>query len=162
MRNFFLLILCILYLQVNAQDISGYDKPPVFPECETEDIEDIRSCFIQKVSQFVFENFKVPQIVNDENYKGDIVVLFEVDADGNFIVLYVDAIYEDLKDETRRVFGEFPKIKPPTYNGKPTYKQYSFQVKIPLSDPAANTLQEQVNTISEIERKAKTEFDSIF
>lgn len=147
MRNLFLLILCTIYLQVNAQDISGYDKPPVFPECETEDIEDLKACFIQKVSQFVFVNFKVPQIVKDENYNGDIVVLFEVDADGNFIVLYVGAIYEALKEETRRVFGELPKIRPSTYNGKPTYKQYSFQVKIPLTDPATNTLQEAVNTI---------------
>ena len=122
MKNFLLLILCICQLQIYGQDISNYDKPPVFPGCESHNIDSIGTCFVQKVSERVYEEFEIPDIVEDENYNGDIVVLFEVDAEGKFVVLYVDAVYAELKAEARRVFGEFPKIKPATYNGNPTYK----------------------------------------
>ena len=166
MKKFFLLILCVVQINIFAQDIAEYEKSPVFPECETQSIQSLKSCFNQKVTQFVFSNFKVPQIVTDENYIGDIVVLFEVDVEGNFVVLYVDAIYDELKTEAKRLFGELPKIKPATYNGRAIYKQYSFQIKIPLVEPTSNQLNENnlktnTNTISEIERQAKKEYDSI-
>ncbi|MCH7524698.1 MAG: gliding motility protein RemB [Bacteroidetes bacterium] len=165
MKKFLLLILCILQINVFAQDTANYEKPPVFPECETQNVENLKACFNQKVLQFVFNNFKMPQIVADENYKGDIVVLFEVDQKGNFIVLYVNAIYDELKTEIKRVFGELPTIAPATYNGRAIYKQYSFQIDIPLVNPASiqldNNLEEKPNAISEIERQAKKEYDSI-
>ena len=92
-------------------------------------------------------------------------MLFEVDQKGNFIVLYVDAIYDELKTEIKRVFGELPTITPATYNGRTIYKQYSFQIDIPLVNPASiqldNNLEEKPNAISEIERQAKKEYDSI-
>jgi hypothetical protein len=150
---------------VLAQDIANYEKPPVFPDCENKKIEFLNSCFNQIVSQFVYNNFKIPQIVTNKNYKGDIIVLFEVDAKGNFIVLYVDAIYNELKTEAKRVFGKLPKIKPATYNARAIYKQYSFKINIPLVNPASvqlnNSLKESSNAISEIERKTKNEYDSI-
>ena len=165
MKKLFLLILCAIQINVLAQDISEYEKPPVFIDCETQSIENLKSCFNQKVLQFVFRNFKIPQIVTDENYKGNIVVLFEVDIKGNFIVFYIDAIYDELKTEAKRVFGELPKIKPATYNGRAIYKQYSFQINIPLVNPASillnNNLNETTNVISEIERQSKKEYDSI-
>lgn len=165
MKKFLLLILCILQINIFAQDIANYEKPPVFPECETQTVENLKVCFNQKVLQFVFDNFKMPQIVTDENYEGDIVVLFEVDQKGSFIVLYVDAIYDELKTEIKRVFGELPTITPATYNGRTIYKQYSFQIDIPLVNPDStrlnNNLGDKPNVISEIERKAKKEYDSI-
>ncbi|MBN4046915.1 gliding motility protein RemB [bacterium AH-315-P13] len=165
MKKFFLLILCAIQINVLAQDIPEYEKPPVFIECESKSIQKLKSCFNQKVLQFVFRNFKIPQIVTDENYKGNIVVLFEVDAKGNFIVLYIDAIYDELKTETKRVFGELPKIKPATYNGRAIYKQYSFQIIIPLINPTStqlnNILKGNSNAIAEIERQVKKEYDSI-
>jgi len=81
MKKFFLLILCAIQINVFAQDIAEYEKSPVFPECETQSFENLKKCFNLKVSQFVFNKFKIPQIVSDENYKGDIVVLFEVDTE---------------------------------------------------------------------------------
>lgn len=161
MRKFFILILCALQVHVYAQEISNYEKPPVFPECETQNIDNLKTCFTQKVSELVYKNFKIPQIVNDENYIGDIVVLFEVDAEGNFVVLYVDAIYDELKTAAKLVFAEMPQIKPATYNGRAIYKQYSFRIDIPLSNLEATQLEEKTNPISEIERKAKTEYDSV-
>ncbi len=161
MKKLFLLILCFASLHVFAQDLSEYEKSPIFPECETQPIDNLKDCFFEHISQYVFNNLKIPQIVLDDNYKGSIVVLFEVDTKGNFIVLYVDAIYEELKTEAKRVFSKLPKIKPATYNGNPTYKQYSYQIKIPLEDSSIKKINEESNTISEIVRQAKTEYDSL-
>jgi hypothetical protein len=165
MNKLFLLILSFISLNVFAQDLQDYEKHPVFPVCESEDIQNLKACFNNQVTQYVFQNFNVPQIVTDENYTGSMVVLFEVDTNGNFVVLYVDAIYEHLIAEANRVFSGLPKIKPATYNGKPTYKQYSYTINIPLKDPSiksqSDTIKDKPNAISEIERQAKTEYDSV-
>ena len=161
MKKFFLLVFVLLQFKLVAQDEATYEKPPVFSECESQDISTLKDCFYNQLSNYIFTNFKVPEIVNDENYIGDIVVLFEVDANGNFVVLYVDAVYDELKTAAKLVFSELPKIKPATYNGNPTFKQYSYRIKIPLVDPSQQTSNESIKeTINEIE-KAKTEYDSI-
>ena len=109
---------------LNAQTIETYEKPPIFTGCEGEPIDDLKACFNNKLNQHIFNAFKVPRIVSDEAYNGDIKILFEVDKDGQINVLYIDAVYNELKDETKRVFDELPKITPGTYNSKTTYFQY--------------------------------------
>ena len=165
MKYYLLLIFGVLHVSVFAQDITNYEKPPVFPECETQDVSNLKSCFYNQLSQFVFNNFKVPEIVQDENYKGEVVVLFEVNAKGDFVVIYTDAIYDELKEETKRVFSELPKIKPATYNGITSFKQYSYYIKIPLVGSQKQDLEEETtnetNQISELEQLAKSEFDSV-
>lgn len=165
MKKLFLLVLSFASLNIVAQDLSEYEKSPVFPECKNQSIENLKACFYEQISKFVYNNFDIPQIVKDESYNGNIVVLFEVDAKGNFVVLYVDAIYDELKTAVKQVFSKFPNITPPTYNGNPTYKQYSYQIKIPLEDPSIsvhnNDIKNESNTISEIVRQAKTEYDSL-
>ena len=162
MKKYFLLCFSVLQLQVFAQDLDQYEKPPVFPECETQDIANLKTCFYNQLTQHIYNNFKVPQIVSDENYEGDVVVLFEVDAEGNFVVMYIEAVYDELKTAARLVFAELPKIKPATYNGNPTYRQYSYRINIPLKEPSEAT--DDINAkdeISEIEQRVKTEYESI-
>ena len=163
MKQFLLLIILVFSVSLQAQDLDDYEKWPVFPDCENEEIKQLPSCFEEQLLQFIFNNFEVPQVVKDDNYKGDIYVLFEVDKEGNFIVNYVDAVYEELKTKTQLLFAELPKIKPATYNGKPTYKQFSYSIKIPLesSSKKASNLKEDKNKLTELERKAKTEYDSL-
>jgi hypothetical protein len=162
MKKFILLIFTLMQLQLVAQDIAQYEKPPVFPECESQDFSNLKTCFYNQLTLHIFNNFKVPNIVAEENYQGDIVVLFEVDTEGNFVVLYVDAIYDELKTAARLVFAEIPKIQPATYNGNATYKQYSYKIAIPLKDPVSINAEAQAKTLplNEIER-AKREFDSV-
>jgi hypothetical protein len=118
-----------------TQEISTYEKPPVFNECKSEAISDIKSCFNYTLNSFIYENFNIPDIVTKESYTGNVQVLFEVNKDGEFKVIYADAIYNELKEETERVFRLLPKIKPATYNGNPTFVQYSINIKIPLKKP---------------------------
>ncbi len=162
MKRFVVLFLLLVQYNIYAQDTFLYEKPPVFPNCELVEIDSLQQCFDRNIFTHIYENFKVPQKALDENYKGEVAVLFEVDTTGLFKVVYVDAIYNELKDETKRVFELFPKVKPATYNGRTTYKQYSVSIKIPLinqSIVSKNVI--KVNAISKLEAAAKTEFDSV-
>lgn len=168
MKNFPLFIFSLISLNTYALNFQEYDKPPVFAECESESVENLKSCFYETISEFVYNNFKTPDIINDKSYKGDVTVLFEVNAKGEFIILYVDAIYEELKKETQRVFDALPKIKPSTYNGRATYKQYSYKINIPLTQSeiqivAVNTesSKNSVTVIPEIVKNSKSEWDKL-
>ncbi len=128
----------ITYAQISS---AQYEKYPVFQECGNEDVNDMENCFKSTLQQFIFQNFKVPEIVFSENYKGNVTVLFEVTKTGEFKVLYVDGIYDELKTEARRVFETLPKIEPATYNGSPAYVQFTLPISIPLIAPNKSIIQ---------------------
>ncbi|TDW46347.1 protein involved in gliding motility RemB [Flavobacterium sp. 270] len=135
---------------------------PVFPNCENLQAKDLENCFYKEVQDFVFNNFQIPQNVKQNNYKGAVKVLFEVDAEGQFKVIYVNAINDELSEEAKRVFAKFDKIKPSTYNGKPTYSKYTISIDIPLK--SADQLAAEALAQAEIlkpEQKPMTELDSI-
>ena len=77
--------------------------------------------------------FKLPETVKAD-YKGEIAIVFEVTKEGVFKTIYVDAQNIALKEEATRVFSAFPKIEPATYNGNPTFKQYSMTLYFPLNE----------------------------
>ncbi|TWO33780.1 gliding motility protein RemB [Seonamhaeicola sediminis] len=157
-------VLCLLFLQffAHSQEEILNEKPPVFPNCEREKIDSLQHCFDKNVYNHIYDNFKVPEKVFDENYKGKIVVLFEVDVTGTFKVIYVDAIYNELKEEARRVFETFPKITPATYNGRGTFKQYSITIQIPLvkQEPITQDLETE-KQVSKLEEASRQEFDKV-
>lgn len=145
-----------------AQNRSS-EKFPVFPSCENLDHKELENCFYTQLQDFVFDNFQVPDNLKQHNYKGTIKLLFEVDTIGTFHVQYVDAIYPELVSESKRVFGMLPRIKPPTFNGKPTYSKYTFKIAIPLQDPNDTLVvnKDEASLIKENRDKELTEFDSI-
>ena len=164
--------LCVIFFLfcigfINGQNLESYEKPPIFPECESQPIDQLKVCFNNKLNAYIFNNFKVPQIVTDDAYNGDVKILFEVDKEGQINLLYTDAVYDELKDETKRVFETLPKVVPGTYNGKPTFFQYSLSVKIPLQDPELITNKEEkasipdVKEITDLNQLVSNEFDSV-
>ncbi|WP_278019559.1 energy transducer TonB [Flavobacterium ginsengisoli] len=171
MNKFFLsLVLISTFFIVSAQQNSnssvqpGFsaEKFPVFPNCENLEAKKLENCFYKEVQDFVFNNFQVPQKLKENNYKGAVKLLFEVNAEGEFKVIYVSTETEELSEEAKRVFGAFPKIKPSTYNGKPTYSKYTISIDIPLKSSAQ--LEAEALAAREIEKqveKPMTELDSI-
>ena len=137
-----------------AQNSMGsFEKYPVFSECSETTIESLEDCFTNTMQHFVLRNFKVPELVLIEKYNGNILVLFEVDKQGEFKVLYIDAAYNELKEEAKRVFGLLPKITPATYNGNPTYVQFTMPIEIPLhSESPSGT-----STVTVLDVTSKTE-----
>lgn len=171
MNKFFLsLVLFFLFLNVSAQQNGNSSVQPgftaemfpVFPNCENLDGKKLENCFYKEVQDFVFGNFQVPENLKETKYKGEVKVLFEVDASGEFKIIYVSAVNEELSAEAKRVFGKFPKIKPSTYNGKPTYSKYTISIDIPLksSQQIAAEALAAAEILKPIE-KPMTELDSI-
>ena len=139
MKKLIFLFLFSISLSISAQVTPvQYEKYPVFEACAQVDVADLESCFNLTLQEFIFKNFEVPSKVNDENYKGQINILFEVTKEGTFKILYVDAIYDELKTASRDAFNKLPKIQPATYNGAPTYVQFTLPVAIPLVPPRKN------------------------
>lgn len=167
MRQFIVLVLLLVQYNFYAQDTFSLEKPPVFPNCETETITNLQSCFNTQVFHNIYNNFKVPAHITEAGYKGEVVVVFEVDTTGQFQIIYTDALYSELKEEAKRVFLEFPKIQPATYNGKNTFKQYSIPIKIPLINQAIvvndSSTSNAIATkeINPLELAAKNEFDKV-
>ncbi|WP_299551905.1 gliding motility protein RemB [Seonamhaeicola sp.] len=162
MIRFVVLYLLLVQFIGYSQDKFLNEKPPVFPNCDSVAIDSLQHCFDRNVFNRIYDNFKVPQKVLDEQYKGRMVVLFEVDKTGAFKVIYVDAFYNELKEEARRVFKTFPKITPGTYNGNSTFKQYSIPIQIPLvkQTPITQDLAKE-KEMAKFETAAQQEFDSV-
>lgn len=162
------LLLSFYSFFIYSQDISSTqssvsaERFPVFLNCENLQAKELEKCFYYQVQNFVFQNFEVPENLKQNNFKGSVEVLFEVDSNGVFKVIYVNATEEDLIKETKRVFAAFPKIKPSTYNGKPTYSKYTIAIAIPVKSP--EQLASDALARAEIlpnETKQLTELDSI-
>ncbi|MDA0178293.1 gliding motility protein RemB [Mesoflavibacter profundi] len=172
MKSFILLsILFISSLSVAQQD-NYVTTSPKFNACEELNAEALENCFNHEVFNFIYSNFKYPQDVQ-KDYSGEIRVVFEVSKTGNFKTLFVQSQFESLKNETNRVFDSIPQIQPATYNGNPTFKQYSMSIYLPLnadnippklSNPKQLETKPAINKIEELtalEQKAKAEFDSV-
>ncbi len=156
MKYSIFVVFSIMHLCGYSQDFLDYEKPPVFPNCDTEIVSDLKNCFLNELSQFISTNFVVPNNVDKNNYKGEVVVLFEVNAQGRFVVIYIDAFYDELKEEVKRVFALLPIIKPATYNGITTFKQYSYHIQIPLINSTNQLIQKTQQESSNL-----YEFESI-
>jgi hypothetical protein len=129
---------------------------PVFPGCQGQQDASLEACFYNELQTFVHNNFKTPGALAP-GYNGTVIVLFEVNDKGNFVVQYVDAADPALADESRRVFGQLPTVGPPTFNGRPTYAKYTIRIAIPLQNPtdAAAKLAADRKTASAAEAKAQ-------
>jgi len=161
-----LLVLLISVFSIAQRNTSSFEKYPVFSECKEVSIEELQNCFNHTLEQFIFNNFKTPDIVSSENYSGKIDVFFEINKEGAFKVLYVDGIYNELKDEAKRVFKSLPQIAPATYNGNPAYVQFTVSLMIPIEQPstigfADETTAKTITNGQEDIELLKNEYDAI-
>ncbi|MGL2965716.1 gliding motility protein RemB [Flavobacterium sp. XGLA_31] len=149
MKKIILLLSCTVVFVCKAQVSKITERFPVFPACQGMEHQALETCFNNQVQDFVYNHFKVPQKLQESNYKGFVNVLFEVNNEGTFKVMYVDAIDETLVAESKRVFGMFPKISPATYNGNPTYAKYTIKIAIPLQSAAETQAQKEAEAQTE-------------
>lgn len=124
------------FSQLTFAQTKTMEQFPVFPDCKAANVNQQEACFYNQLQGFIYENFKVPQVVSEKNFRGNVIALFEVDTTGTFKVLYADAAFPELIDETKRVFSQLPKVEPSKYAGKPTYSKYSVKIAIPLVKPS--------------------------
>jgi len=150
--------------EISKQSILSSERFPVFPNCEKLEAKALENCFYNQIQDFVFQNFVVPENLAQNNFKGNIKVLFEVDKNGIFKVIYVNAVDDALINEAKRVFSKFPIIKPSTYNGNPAFSQYNITISIPLKSSeqmASEAIAAAEVVKTNAQPKQLTELDSI-
>ncbi|NND61903.1 MAG: gliding motility protein RemB [Flavobacteriaceae bacterium] len=156
MKKFVLLLVVPTFFNLTllAQDFSTeLEKYPVFPKCDTVEIDALKTCFNNTVKELIFANFEAPGIISEENYNGEVNVFFEVNKEGKFTVLYVDAIYDELKEEVKSTFEKFPVITPGTYNGKPSVTQYTVAFRVPLGELTLESFTREISEENKTESK---------
>jgi len=154
MKYILLLPLILLNFQIAAQDNNlSSEIYPEFEQCVNIEYANQAQCFNQTLINHIISNFEVPEIVQTESYKGQLTIILEVDEEGEFQLIYLDAAYDELKEETRRVFDLLPNVKPATYNGRPIHMQFKMPLRIPLQE---NVVVEPVETENEIEVREET------
>lgn len=162
MKKILLIGLFLNVFLIQAQESNT--MTPVFPSCENMNIEETKNCFYTQIQKFVYDNFQTPDVVSQNNYKGTINVLFEVDTLGVFNVQYVDAIYPELISESKRIFKMLPKVKPAISDGKPAFVKYTLKIAIPLQNPETvipSEYQTKTDSIKANRDKVLAEFDAI-
>jgi hypothetical protein len=166
MKKIVIIFFIFCSIATNAQvSTNSVERFPAFPTCENLQFKALETCFYNQVQDFVYNNFQVPENLKQTNYKGSVIVLFEVDDKGVFKIQYVDAIDAALVSESKRVFGALPKVSPPTYNGNPTYAKYTIRIGIPLQTAAQIQAQKEADELAEqtanLKNKELTEFSDI-
>ncbi len=134
---------------------------PVFAACENLQNKELENCFYNEVQTFIFNNFEVPENLKQNNFQGNIKVLFEVTNEGFLKTLYINTNDNQLVAGTKNVFSKFPKIKPATYNGNPTYSKYTITISIPLKSPDEIKAEQIATTQIDKKEVQLTELDSI-
>lgn len=134
MRKSFL-VLFFIYSQFCFSQVTNKERFPVFSACKNVLEKDLEVCFYNQLEEFVYKNFQLPDVVKQKEFKGKVITLFEVDTTGTFKVLYVDAMYPELIEESKRVFSMLPKIEPSTYNGSSSFSKFTLTTYIPLLNP---------------------------
>ena len=149
-------------VSINPQSKLVSDLFPIFLNCKNLQFKGLENCFYKEVQNFVYQNFEVPEILKQNNYQGIVKVLFEVDREGIFKVLYVSSVEESLIQETKNVFNKFPKITPSTHEGNPTYSKFNITISIPLKATEETTSKAISNpSILKITKPILTELDNI-
>ncbi len=129
------LFIALLGLQFAIAQPRYSEKPLVYQGCEEVDAKQTEICFYNKIQEFVFQNFEVPEVAIKDNYTAEVKVLFQVDDKGFFKVLHTNSSYPEVIAEVNRVFSEVPKATPAMYNGNPTFVKYNLTFLIPLKQP---------------------------
>ena len=56
MKKLYLLTFSFLSIQLFAQDLTNYEKAPIFPNCENEEITNLNNCFTEQLASFIYNN----------------------------------------------------------------------------------------------------------
>lgn len=112
---------------------SQTEKYPVYNGCEAVVNDSLKVCFKAKVSNAVISTIKIPETVVSNNFTGTVNVVFYVDKEGIFKMLYVNTPYKELEVEFKRVFDELPQITPAKFNNHSVEMQFVLPIKFPLN-----------------------------
>lgn len=149
--RFLLLIFFFLSFAGISQTFSGdNERFPVFAECKEVNFDQEEKCFSSTLKAKIREEFELPEVVAQDEFRGEMIVLFQVDREGKIEAIYIDAPYAALKEEMSRVIAELPEVEPATYNGRPISMNFRMPVNIPLEADMKGTREPEVIETEEL------------
>lgn len=125
-------LLPLFFFLVSFSVFSQIEKYPVFKNCDTLQIEQLKVCFKTEIKKAVLNEFVTPENVIQDNFKGTVNVVFVVTYKGEFKFIYMNSPYKELKEEVERVIKTLPTITPAKYNNHPVEMEFVLPLKIPL------------------------------
>ncbi len=133
MRKFYpLLFFFIPFVSSPQTYVGDHERYPAFDECMEVNFDREEECFTNTLKSKVLQEFQLPAAVINDDFKGELVILFMVTREGEFRIIYVDAPFEELKTEVKRVFDALPLVEPAKYNSRAINMQFRMPLKIPL------------------------------
>lgn len=153
-------VLILLIFLCSFSGFSQVEKYPVFKACDSISVEQMSSCFKTEIKNAVINEFKVPEIVSKDNYRGTLRTVFLVTASGDFKVIYINSPYKELKSEIERVFSTLPKITPAKYNNHAVEMQFVLPLKIPLQENIVEEIEIAVVPELEVVEKKSATFNN--
>lgn len=135
-KNGILFFLVFLATSVYSQ-IENY---PVFKECDTVAAKSMKPCFYNTTNKYFFKEFKEPAIIKERDFKGTINAVFLVTNQGDFRLIYVNSPYKEVQEEVKRVFANFPKITPATFNSHNVEMRFVLPITFPISEDSAEVI----------------------
>lgn len=133
MKKLSFIVFTFFYYAVFSQS----ERYPIFKECEKVSIAESKECFYNQTKKHFFKEFKTPEDIVTQKYRGLVNIVFIVDDKGTFKSVFSNSPYLSLKQEVERVFKILPKIQPATYNNRAVEMQFVLPVLFPLgSNPS--------------------------
>ena len=155
-RLFKLLFLFLPFLSFSQKFAGDRERFPVFSECSEVGYEQEQTCFVSTLKSKFFSNFQMPEVVAQESFSGEMVILFEVTREGKFEVVYIDAAYPELKERALEAFRDFPVVQPASYNSRSINMQFRMPVKIPFQEESAGAGREEMKIeVVDVEKEKK-------
>lgn len=140
MKKLILVVVLIFPIFAFAQ----IERFPVFPKCKNVEILKSENCFYTEAKKQFFKEFKIPEIIKKEKYKGEVNATFLVTDKGKFKLIYVGSPYKELKTEVKRVFNTFPKIEPASYNDRAVEMRFIMPILFPTGLNTNNSATQNV------------------
>ena len=157
-----LIIISNVFAQRNTNEITT----PQFDNCKNIRSNERENCFRRTLQEYLLSFYEEPEIVKEQDYEGNAFVLFEIDKEGKFNTIYVNAEHKSIINALESAFEKMPQIEPAKYNGEPTYYQLRMPLKIPFNYKTYQSednpfIQEEDDVSKQVKTSLKNEYDQV-
>ncbi len=104
------------------------EKAPTLPGCERVAKEESKDCFKKKMRSHIAKNFHYPETAQDNNIEGRVLVLFNIDSNGNIANIRSRGPDRSLEEEAERIIKLLPKMRPGEKQGQPVKVAYGIPI----------------------------------
>ncbi len=115
-------VLSLVFSLFSLVAFSQIEKYPVYRGCESELLNQLEKCFLEKVSNDFYKEFVKPAEATDE--QSNFYIVFIASKTGTFEVIHVSSTCTRINNEVERVFEKLPAFEPATFEEHAIDKQF--------------------------------------